>query len=381
MEKQDLIFLVLIIVIVILIMILFYMLISNFKTRKASEDFKRFLKDELNIHSNNIHQSSLITNQSIGDIKNSLNKDILSFNNYLQEEFRQLENRTINRLNNFENNLNINLNESYKNQNETFNKINEKMVGITETQKNLDLLSHDILTLQSLLQDKKSRGIFGEIELYSLLEKAYGLDDRFWKRQYKLSNGNIADAVIMGNDNLGLLVIDSKFPLDNYRKMFDKSIDKVDREYASKAFKKDVIKHIDDIAYKYLNAEGVATVACMFIPAEAIYAEINSGYPELLDYSFGKHVYMVSPSTLMAYITTIKSIHLNQRKEHYAREMINALKNLSQEFRRFEEREGKLYQDFQKLINDFETLKITSNKIVKSFNMINNATFNENERG
>ena len=299
-------------------------------------------------------------NSMVLTMKDAINENLLKFSNNMNHDFNDLSDR-----------LNSNLIQTHRATNEVFNSINERMVRIDEAQKGINELSNDVVSLQKILTDKKSRGTFGEIELYSLLEAAYGTNyDRYCK-QYHLPNGYIADAVIFGGDSLGIICVDSKFPLENYRRIYDENASNTDKENAKKAFKADVKKHIDDIKNKYIIPGVTADMAYMFIPAEAVFAEIYANFDELVDLSYQSKVYLVSPTTLMAYITAIRSIYLGQTKDQKAKEIQELLNELSVEFDRFYDRSQNLYKDYQKLGLDFEQINTTSNKIVKRFDKIN----------
>ena len=245
------------------------------------------------------------------------------------------------------------------------------MIKIDESQKSLGDLSNDIINLKSILQDKKSRGTFGEVELYYLLESAYGLPGKFYDVQYQLPNDKKADAVIFGPETLGVICIDSKFPLENYRRIYDNDLAQGDRDKARSMFKSDVLKHINDIKEKYIIEGVTAPMAYMFIPAEAVFSEIYANYSDIVEKSFESKVYIVSPTTLMAYITAIKSIYLGQKKDEKAKEIAKLLSDLSIEFSRLKNRNEQLQRDFEKIIPDFEQIMTTSNKIIKKFATIN----------
>ncbi|MCR4855470.1 MAG: DNA recombination protein RmuC, partial [Erysipelotrichaceae bacterium] len=274
--------------------------------------------------------------RSIYDIRAQLNKDLSDLNISISSEF-----------NDFSERVNSNIIQSHKASNEVFNTINEKMIRIDEAQKDLNELSKDVLTLQDILTDKKSRGSFGEVELYSLLEAAYGNNTERYAKQYRLPNHAIADAVIFSGTALGILCIDSKFPLENYRHMLDQRLDKKSRELYRRKFRDDVRKHIDDISQKYIIPGVTADLAYMFVPAEAVFAEIYSSFDELVDLSYRKKVYIVSPTTLMAYITAIKSIYIGVKKDEKAKEIQQLLSELSVEFRRYEKRNEELYRTYE----------------------------------
>lgn len=316
------------------------------------------------IFSINKHNSKV--DLEISTIKDSINENLLKFSNNMNHDFNDLSDR-----------LNSNLIQSHRATNEVFNKINERMVRIDEAQKGINELSSEVMSLQKILTDKKSRGTFGEIELYSLLEAAYGTNYERYQKQYHLQNGSIADAVIFGGETLGIVCIDSKFPLENYRRMYDENLNSVDKENARKAFKADVKKHIDDISSKYIIPGVTADLAYMFIPAEAIFSEIYANFSELVDLSYQSKVYLVSPTTLMAYITAIRSIYLGQTKDQKAKEIQGLLADLSIEFERFYDRTQNLYKDYQKLDADFDQINKTSSKIIKKFDRINSGEIDD----
>lgn len=322
------------------------------------------------IKNNKSHDDSL-------EMRNAITQDFLSFQATMIKEFDALSDRTQDKLMQMEERMASNMIQTHRSNNEIFQSINERIIKIDETQKSISKLSEDVVSLQSILTDKRSRGTFGEIELYSILESAYGVNNELYAKQYHLPNGTIADAVITGGESLGLICIDSKFPLENYRRMIDNSYSQTDRDIFKKAFKNDVKKHIDDISGKYIIPGVTAEMAYMFIPAEAIYSEIYANMSELVDYSYKKKVYIVSPTTLMAYLTAIKSIYLGVRKDEKTKEIQILLGELAIEFDRFYERNAKLYKDFNNLLNDFESLNTSSKKISKKFYKINSGDLSD----
>lgn len=313
---------------------------------------------------NNSKKTNDLNNElskSIFEIRNSLNKDFIAFNKNLNDDF-----------NSFSERVNSNLIQSNKYHNDIYNNISEKMARIDEAQKGLNELSKDLVSLQDILTDKKTRGTFGEVELYSLLEASYGTDSNFFGKQYTLSNGKKADAVVFGPDKFNLICIDSKFPLENYRRMYDNELDDKTREIARRQFGEDVKKHLNDIHDKYIIPGETADLAYMFIPAESIYSEIYANFQNMVNLSYNLKVYIVSPTTLMAYLTAIKSIYLGQKKDEKAKEIEQLLAELSIEFKRFDKRSSEVAKAYDDLKDDFRELSITSEKIIKKFSKINN---------
>lgn len=316
-------------------------------------------------------------NSKSKDLEASLNRDLVNFSKTLNENFNSLRDTTSNSFNILQDRLNKNLTDSYKTSTEYFNQINERMVKIDEAQKGLNDLSSNITSLQSVLTDKKNRGTFGEIELYSILETAFGTNNDRWAKQFSLSNGLKADAVIFGGESLGNIVVDSKFPLENYRRMYDDTLSKLEKDKAKTSFKQDVLKHIKDIKEKYIIPGETAEMAYMFLPAEAVFAEIYSNFDEIVDKSYESKVYIVSPTTLMAYITAIRSIYLGQKKDEKAKEIAQLLNELAIEFTRLKDRQETLQRDVEKIIPDFEQVFTTSNKIIKKFAKLNSGDIDD----
>lgn len=316
-------------------------------------------------------------NNSSEEVKTSLNRDLINFSKIMNDNFRNLAESTNGKLSTFENRIALNLNESSKTSNEYLNKLNEKLIVIDDAQKGLNELQTNISSLESILQDKKSRGTFGEVELYSLLETSFGINNDRWQKQYTLSNGLKADAVIFGSDSLGIICIDSKFPLENYRKIYDNSLSKIEKEKAKQLFKNDVLKHIKDIKEKYIIPGETAEMAYMFVPAEAVFAEIYGNLQEVVDKSYEAKVYIVSPTTLMAYITAIRSIYLGLKKDEKAKEIALLLQDLSIDFSRLKDRQEILQRDFEKIVPDFENMFISSNKIIKKFAKLNSGDIDD----
>ena len=318
---------------------------------------------------NNAKKTNDLNNEltrSVFEMQKNINRDFSEFNRSLNTDFS-----------NFSERVNSNIIQSHKTTSEVFNSITEKLARIDEAQKNINALSEDVVSLQNILTDKKSRGTFGEIELYSLLEASFGNNKERCQKQYRLPNGSIADAVIFGGNTLKLICIDSKFPLENYRKMNDGDLSASDREKAKKQFKEDIKKHLNDIATKYIIPGVTADLAYMFIPAEAVFSQIYTEFHDLVELSYRLKVYIVSPTTLMAYITAIRSIYLGQLKDEKAKEIEHLLSELSVEFQRYEKRTAELYRAYESLGTAFSNLNTTSDMIMKRFSRINSGEIEE----
>lgn len=304
------------------------------------------------------------TTKSINDSNNklteSLNNNFASLNNKISENLEKINTRVEERLN-----------EGFEKTNKTFANILERLSKIDEAQKKIDSLSSNIVSLQDILTDKKSRGTFGEVQLNHILMSIFGeKNDKIFELQKKLSNETIADAVIYIPEPVGTLCIDSKFPLENYQRMIDKNITELERKQFEKDFKTNIKKHINDIASKYIIQGLTSEQAIMFIPAEAIFAEINAYHQDLIDYAGDKKVWMASPTTIMSVLSTVQVVLRNMEREKYASIIHEELNKLGKEFKRYKNRWDSLARDIKRVSDDVDTINITSNKIEKKFESI-----------
>jgi DNA recombination protein RmuC len=312
--------------------------------------------------------------RELGDFKSDINRN-------LSEDFIKMNERIENRLNIINDKVNERLDVNFEKTNKTFNNVLERLGKIDEAQKKIDSLSSDIVSLQGILTDKKSRGIYGEVNLKHILASVFGENnEKIYKLQYSFNNNTIADAVLFAPEPLGLIAIDSKFPLENYRIMVDKKYDKLSRDAAEKLFKNDVKKHIDAISSKYIIHGVTSDQAIMFLPAEAIFAELNAYHNEIIEYAYKKRVWITSPTTLMSTLTTIQVIIKNKERDKYAKVIQDELKRLSIEFGRYRDRWDKLSRSIETVSKDVEDIHTTTNKITKRFDSINSVDIEKLEK-
>ena len=305
------------------------------------------------------------------NVSNDLADFKFDINKYIQEDFNKLNENVENKLLLINEKVNERIDQNFEKTNKTFNNILERLTKIDEAQKKIDSLSTEIVDLQSVLTDKKTRGIFGEVNLNYILSSVFGENNlNVYDLQHKMSNGSIADSILYAPEPLGTICIDSKFPLENYQRMTDKTLSQSERDVATKLFKNDVKKHIDAIADKYIIPGETALEAIMFLPAEAIFAEINAYHPELLKYSYDKKVWITSPTTLMSTLTIIQMILKNMERDKYAKVIHEELNKLSKEFQRYRERWDKLSRSIETVTKDIQDINITTEKITKRFDSI-----------
>lgn len=325
--------------------------------------------------SKNIDESNIT--ERLGRLETSVVKELGEFKNdvntSLNNDFEKLNEKMERKLNLINDHVNERLDVNFEKTNKTFTSVIERLSKIDEAQKKIDSLSTDIVTLQSILTDKKTRGIFGEINLKHILVSVFGENnDRVYKMQYTFDTGVIADCVLFAPEPLGTIAIDSKFPLDNYRLMIDKKAGIVERQNAEKQFKIDVKRHVDAIANKYIINGVTSDQAIMFLPAEALFAELNAYHSDIIDYAYKKRVWIASPTTLMSTLTTIELVIKNIEKDKYTNVIHEELNKLSIDFARYKERWDKLSRSIDAVSRDANDIHITTDKISKRFDAINN---------
>ena len=328
------------------------------------------------IKSRNNNKSELNIVEKLGKFETTMTKDIddfqIKFTKDLREDFDRLNEKIEQRLLLINDKVNERLDVNFEKTNKTFSNILERLSKIDEAQKKIDGLSTEIVSLQSVLTDKKTRGIFGEVNLNYILSNIFGENNKkIYDIQYHLSNGTIADAILFAPKPLGTICIDSKFPLENYQKMTNKRLDNQDRIMAEKLFKNDVKKHIDAISEKYIIRGETTDQAIMFLPAEAIFAEINAYHSDLLSYAYEKRVWITSPTTLMSTLSIISMILKNMERDKYANVIHQELNKLSDEFAKYKVRWDKLSRSIDTVSKDVKDINITTDKITKRFNAIN----------
>ena len=316
--------------------------------------------------------------ERIGRLDTSITKEIgefkLNFSKDLRGDFEVLNSKIEYKLNLISDRVNSQLNENFEKSNKTFMNVLERLNKIDEAQKKIDGLNSEIVSLQSVLTDKKTRGTFGEVNLEYILNNAFGSSNSgIYSIQHKMSNGSIADCLLYAPAPLGTIAIDSKFPLENYQKMVDKNRTKEERTIFEKNFVMDVKKHINDISEKYIIPGETSNEAIMFLPAEAIFAEINAYHPELINYAYSKKVWITGPTTLISTLSIISMILKNMERDKYAQVIHDELDKLGVEFGRYKDRWDKLSRSVKSVNQSLDELHTTTEKITKRFESIKNA--------
>ena len=347
------------IIIGLLVVLIILTVISLFKNINESNITERLGKLEVSMM------------KEMGNFKNDLSRD-------LNDDFTKLNEGVEKRLLLINDKVNERLDQNFEKTNKTFQNVIERLSRIDEAQKKIDNLSGDIISLQSILTDKKTRGIYGEVNLKHILVSVFGeRNDNIYRLQYTFSTGVIADSVLFAPEPLGTICIDSKFPLEHYQAMVDKRLTSEMRDKYEKMFRMDMKKHIDAIADKYIIPGETSNQAILFLPAEAIFAEINAYHTDIINYAYRKHVWITSPTTLVSTLTVIEMIIKNIERDKYTRVIHEELNKLGLEFSRYKDRWDKLARSIQTVNKDVENVYITTDKITKKFESINRVDVNK----
>lgn len=265
------------------------------------------------------------------------------------------------------------LTEGFEKTNETFTDIIKRLALIDAAQKKITELSDNVMSLQDILNDKRSRGAFGEIQLSALIQNM--VPDKHFSFQHMLSNNTRADCMLFLPEPTGNVAIDAKFPLENYRTLIDSQLPESERIQAERQFKIDIRKHIQDIAKKYIIPGETADGAMMFIPAEAVFAEIHAHHSDLVEYAQQAKVWLVSPTTMMAVLTTVRAVLKDAATRQQVHEIQKHLRLLSDDFARFQLRMDNLAKRIAQAHSDVEQVHISSRKITQRFVHIDKADF------
>ncbi len=260
------------------------------------------------------------------------------------------------------------LDKGFEKTSRVFEDVLKRLVEIDKAQERIAELSGSVVSLQEVLSDKRSRGAFGEVQLNALISNM--MPENSFSLQYTFKNGVRADCVLFLPEPTGTICIDSKFPLESYQRMVDFSRGDADRKTAEQQFRQDIRKHIKDISSKYIIPVETSDGAMMFIPAEAVFAEIHARYPELVEEAQRARVWLASPTTMMAVLTTARAVlkdAATRKQVHIIQEHLVAL---SKDFGRFQARMDKLAAHIGQANKDVGDVQISAKKITSRFSRI-----------
>ena len=260
----------------------------------------------------------------------------------------------------------------------TLGELKTRLGVIDQAQKNITELADQVVSLQDILANKQARGAFGEIQLNDIVVSA--LPAQFYSFQETLGNGRRADCLIKLPNPPGAIVIDAKFPLESYHGLREAK-DESQRATARRAFAEAIAKHVRDIAERYIVPGETAESALMFLPSEAVYAELHANFPEVVAQSYRAKVWIVSPTTLMATLNTVRAVLKDVRMREQAGLIQTEVMKLLEDVGRLDDRIVKLQRHFDQAAEDMRQARISTEKITRKAERIEEVQFEEADEG
>jgi len=304
----------------------------------------------------------------MGDVREQMTHSFKQHSNSLTSHLHTLTEEIRTHLQSLTQQVNHRLTEGFEKTSSTFTDVVRRLTIIDEAQKQITELSSHVMSLQDVLIDKRARGAFGEVQLATLI--ANMIPSNHYSLQYTLSNQKRADCILFLPEPTGNVVIDAKFPLETYQKLMNTDAASAERKTLQQQFRQDMQKHIKDIAEKYIIPNETTDGAVMFIPAESIFAEVHANYPEVVAMSQRLKVWLVSPSTLMAVLTTARAVlkdDATRKQVHIIQKHLHAL---ADDFQRFEKRMDKLSKHIDLAHQDVNEVNTSAKKITQRFQKI-----------
>lgn len=309
-----------------------------------------------------------LTQKNMQDVREQINHSFKQHADALNTNLKSLTEEVRSHLQQLTQQVNHRLSEGFEKTSSTFTDIVKRLAIIDQAQKKITELSTHVVSLQDVLLDKRARGAFGEVQLSSLISNM--IPSRHYSMQYTLSNQKRADCILFLPEPTGNVVIDAKFPLETYQKLVNTPHGSIEKKSLQQQFKQDLQKHIKDIAEKYIVKDETADGAMMFIPAEAIFAEIHANYPEIITLSQKSRVWLVSPSTLMAILTTARAVLKDDATRKQVHIIQKHLQSLAEDFQRFDKRMDKLSKHINMAHQDVSDVNTSAKKITQRFQKI-----------
>jgi DNA recombination protein RmuC len=256
--------------------------------------------------------------------------------------------------------------------------LRERLAVIDKAQQNLTELSTQVVGLQDILANKQARGAFGEIQLRDLVEAT--LPPSAYAFQATLGNGRRADCLLQLPNPPGAIAIDSKFPLESYEALRNAGSDDAQITLARRAFMVDVRRHVQDIAQRYIIPGETAESALMFLPSEAVYAELHANCRGVVEDSYKARVWIVSPTTLMATLNTVRAVLKDVRMREQASIIQAEVGKMMEDVLRLDKRVVSLETHFDQARRDIEQIRTSSTKILGRGEKIGELELEEAER-
>lgn len=318
-------------------------------------------------------------NKGIQETRTQVKESLADYATELGRRVDALTTTTDTRLKEINNQVEKRLSDGFEKTNETFNNVIKRLALIDAAQKKITELSGSVVSLQEILNDKRSRGTFGEVQLSALIRNV--LPEQHFSFQHSLSNGKRPDCILFLPEPTGHIAIDAKFPLENFRILMDFSLSDQDKRQTEQQFRIDIRKHIQDIAEKYIVPGETADGAMMFIPAEAVFAEIHAHYPDLVGIAQRSKVWLVSPTTMMAILTTARAVLKDAATRQQMHIIQKHLHWLGEDFERFQKRMDNLARHISQANIDVSQVHTSAKKISERFIQIEQVELEKNLAG
>jgi len=315
--------------------------------------------------------------ESLERVSRQLRDVLAESRGVLDERMERLTRTTEARLKEISGQVERRLAEGFEKTTATFGQVLEHLARIDEAQKRITELSASVVSLQEVLTDKRSRGAFGEVQLADLVRNL--MPEGSFALQYTLSNGARVDCILFLPEPTGQVPIDAKFPLESYQRMVDFDAAESERAQARRRFRQDIRRHIQAIRQKYLVAGETAEGAVMFLPAESIFAEIHAHFPELVEEAQRARVWLASPTTLMAILTTARAVIQEIATRRQVNVIQEHLRYLAEDFERFRERMDKLAEHIRQAHEDARQVHTSARKISSRFVKIERVELDDEE--
>ena len=340
-----------------------------YSVRSSQENRHRAMLSDLHDGLNGSADRIASRQSEEGDrLRRAVSEELERNRNQLQSFEKVLAEKVDSRLSEISGKVSERLDEGFKRTNETFVNVMTRLQTIDDAQKKIETLTGSVVSLQQLLGSKSSRGALGERQLEDIIRNY--LPETAYEFQYTFQTTGVrADCVLKLPEPMGILAIDSKFPLENYERMISEGADKV----TPGVFKSDVRRHVDAIASKYIIVGETSDGAMMFIPAESVFAEIHGHHRDLVEYAQKRRVWMVSPTTLMAVVNTARAVLRDVETRKQVHIIKDELGKLGKEFGRFDDRMRKLADHIRQANDDARDVAVTSKKISDKFAAIERA--------
>jgi DNA recombination protein RmuC len=306
--------------------------------------------------------------EDVDGVRKKVDESLERNNRQLGERVKELIETNERRLGEISGKVEERLEKGFEKTTSVFSDVLKRLALIDKAQEKIAELSCNVVSLQEVLSDKRSRGAFGEVQLNALISNV--MPENSYSLQHTFENGVRADCVLFLPEPTGTICIDSKFPLESYQRMVDFELGDADRRTAEQQFRQDIKKHIKDISTKYIIPGQTSDGAVMFIPAEAVFAEIHGHYPDLVEESQRARVWLASPTTMMAVLTTSRAVLKDAATRQQVHIIQEHLVALSQDFSRFQSRMDKLAVHIDQANRDVLDVNKSAKKITSRFTKI-----------